>query len=142
MTFIMLGLIFNEGNKAYYDDLVKNKPDNVEIKINITEDDKVELLKKAAIYIHMKRNEHYGISVVEAMSYGLVPVVPESGGPWEDIIEHGRYGYGFNSVDEAVEKIKNVDYDIVTTIQNSMDRFSFARFYDNMHDLIEEVKNQ
>ena len=90
----------------------------------------------------MKRNEHYGISVVEAMSYGLVPVVPESGGPWEDIIEHGRYGYGFNSVDEAVEKIKNVDYDIVTTIQNSMDRFSFARFYDNMHDLIEEVKNQ
>ena len=33
--FIIAGAV-NEGNKAYYDDLVKNKPDNVEIKINIT----------------------------------------------------------------------------------------------------------
>lgn len=139
--FIIAGAV-NEGNDTYYDSLVKSKPDNVQIKINISEDDKVELLKKAAIYIHLKKKEHYGISVVEAMSYGLVPIVPKSGGPWEDLTEHGKYGYGFNSVDEAVEKIKNIDYGIVKTIQDSMYRFSFERFYDNMHNFIEEVRNR
>lgn len=139
--FIIAGAL-NEGNEAYYKSLMKNKPDNVEIKVNITEDDKDKLLKKAAIYIHLTRKEHYGLSVVEAMSYGLVPVVPESGGPWEDLIEHGKYGYGFNSVDEAVEKIKNIDYAIVKYIHDSMDRFSFERFYDNMHNFIDEVRSQ
>ncbi len=138
--FIIAGAL-NMGYEGYYDDLIKKKPDNVEIKINISEDDKVELLKKAAIYIHLTKKEHYGISVVEAMSYGLVPVVPDTGGPWEDIIEHGKYGYGFNSVDDAVEKIKNIDYGIIKNIQDSMDRFSFERFHDNMDDFIEEVRS-
>ena len=89
----------------------------------------------------MNRRENYGISILEAMSYGLVPVVPESGGPWEDIIEHGRFGYGFNSLDDAVERIKNIDFDIVKTIINSMDRFSFKNFYYNMDNFVEEVQN-
>ena len=84
----------------------------------------------------MNRRENYGISILEAMAYGLVPVVPESGGPWEDIIEHGKYGYGFISTDEAVEQIKNIDFDIVKTIKDSMDRFSFKNFYHNMDNFI------
>ncbi len=136
--FIIVGVV-NQGNEEYYDSLVKNKPDNVDIKINISEDEKVELLKKAAIYIHLNKKENYGISVVEAMSYGLVPIVPESGGPWDDLIEHGKYGYGFNNVDDAVETIRNIDYGIVKTIQESMDRFSLERFHGNMQNFIEEV---
>ena len=114
----------------------------MEIKANINEQDKLKLLKKASIYIHLNRREHYGISILEAMSYGLVPVVPESGGPWEDITEHGRYGYGFNTIDEAVEQIKNIDFDIVKTIIDSMDRFSFKNFYYNMDNFVEEVRNR
>ena len=76
---------------------------------------------------------------MEAMSYGLVPIVPESGGPWDDLIEHGKYGYGFNNVDDAVETIRNIDYEIVKTIQESMDRFSLERFHGNMQNFIEEV---
>ncbi|AGO61922.1 glycosyltransferase family 4 protein [Ferroplasma acidarmanus] len=138
--FIIAGAL-NRGDEEYYRNLIKNKPSNVEIKANINEHDKIELLKKASIYMHMNRRENYGISILEAMSYGLVPVVPESGGPWEDIIEHGRYGYGFNSVDDAVERIKNIDFDIVKTIINSMDRFSFKNFYYNMDNFVEEVQN-
>ena len=136
--FIIAGALSKE-NETYYDSLVRNKPDNVEIQINITEEEKTKLLEKAAIYIHLKKKEHYGVSVVEAMSYGLVPVVPESGGPWEDIIEHGKYGYGFNNIDEATEKIKNIDYKIVKTIRASMDRFSYERFHENMQNFINEV---
>ena len=138
--FIIAGAL-NRGDEEYYHSLVKVKPDNVEIKPNINEYDKTELLKKAAIYIHLNRREHYGISILEAMSYGIVPVVPESGGPWEDIIEHGKYGYGFNNIEEAVEQIKSIDFDIVKTITDSMDRFSFKNFYYNMHNFVEEVQN-
>ena len=138
--FIIAGAL-NRGDEEYYNNLIKNKPDNVEIRANIDEHDKIVLLKKASIYIHLNRREHYGISILEAMSYGLVPVVPESGGPWEDIIEHGKYGYGFNTVDEAIEQIKNIDFDIVKIIIDSMDRFSFKNFYYNMDNFIEEVQN-
>ena len=138
--FIIAGAL-NRGDEEYYKNLIKSKPGNVEIKANINEHDKIELLKKASIYMHLNRRENYGISVLEAMSYGLVPIVPESGGPWEDIIEHGKYGYGFNSVDEAVERIKNIDFNITKTIIDSMDRFSFKNFYYNMHNFVEEVQN-
>ncbi len=138
--FIIAGAL-NRGDEEYYRSLIKNKPDNVEIKANINEYDKIELLKKASIYMHLNRRENYGIAILEAMAYGLVPVVPESGGPWEDIIEHGRYGYGFNSVDDAVERIKNIEFNIVKTIIDSMDRFSFKNFYYNMDNFVEEVQN-
>ncbi|WP_298277023.1 glycosyltransferase family 4 protein [Ferroplasma sp.] len=138
--FIIAGAL-NRGDEEYYRNLIKNKPDNVEIKANINEYEKIELLKKASIYIHLNRRENYGISILEAMSYGSVPVVPESGGPWEDIIEYGKYGYGFNSVDEAVEQITNIDFNIEKTIIDSMDRFSFKNFYHNMDNFVEEVQN-
>ena len=139
--FIIAGAL-NRGDEEYYKNLIQNKPDNVEIKVNINEHDKLELLKKASIYIHLNRKENYGISILEAMSYGIIPVVPESGGPWEDIIEHGKYGYGFNSIDEAVDQIKNIDFDIVKTIMDLMYRFSFKNFYYNMDNFVEEVRNQ
>ena len=139
-SFVIAGAL-NKGDETYYSNLIKNKPYNVEIRVNINEADKIALLKKAAIYLHLNRREHYGISILEAMSYGLVPVVPESGGPWEDIIEHGKYGYGFNSVDEAVDQIKNIDFDIEKTIRDSMNRFSFKNFYHNMDNFVEEVQN-
>ena len=138
--FIIAGAL-NRGDEEYYRNLIKNKPDNVEIKPNIDESDKIVLLKKASIYIHLNRRENYGISILEAMAYGLVPVVPESGGPWEDIIEHGKYGYGFNSIEEAVGQIENIDFDIVKTIKDSMERFSFKNFYHNMDNFVEEVQN-
>ena len=138
--FIIAGAL-NRGDEEYYRNLIKNKPNNVEIKANINEYEKIELLKKASIYMHLNRKEHYGISILEAMAYGLVPVVPESGGPWEDIIEHGKYGYGFNTVEEAMEKVKNIDFDIVKTIIDSMVRFSFKNFYYNMDNFVEEVQN-
>ncbi len=138
--FIIAGAL-NAGDEKYYKNLMRNKPENLEIKANINEHEKIQLLKKASIYIHLNRREHYGLSILEAMSYGLVPIVPESGGPWEDIIEHGKYGYGFNSVDDAVEQIKNIDFNIVNTIIYSMDRFSFKNFYHDMDNFVEEVQN-
>jgi len=55
--------------------------------------------------LHAKVDEPFGISVVEGMSVGAVPVVHKSGGSWTDIIEEGKYGYGYLTEEEAVESL-------------------------------------
>ena len=51
--------------------------------------------------------EHFGISVVEAMANGCVPMVHRSGGPWLDILEQkqGKYGYAYETPEEASKYI-------------------------------------
>lgn len=64
------------------------------------------LMAKAKIYIHCALNEHFGITIVEAMAAGCVPIVHNSGGPREIVSEN--VGYKWNVVDEAVKHVSNV----------------------------------
>jgi len=50
---------------------------------------------------HPDRAEHFGITTVEAMSSGAVPVVIDAGGQAE-IVEQGVSGYRFRTVDDLV----------------------------------------
>ncbi|MDB5027920.1 MAG: hypothetical protein JWO66_1609, partial [Candidatus Eremiobacteraeota bacterium] len=50
-----------------------------------------------------ERMEHFGISVVEAMSAGAIPLVYGAGGPAE-IVAAGSTGYHWRTIDELVEK--------------------------------------
>ncbi len=43
-----------------------------------------------------ERAEHFGISIVEAMSLGVVPLVYAAGGP-QEIVRHGRDGFHWSS---------------------------------------------
>ncbi len=48
--------------------------------------------------------EHFGITIIEAMSYGCVPLVFDGGGPAEIIRDCG-VGYTFTTVPEAIDRI-------------------------------------
>jgi glycosyltransferase involved in cell wall biosynthesis len=50
---------------------------------------------------HPERAEHFGMSTVEAMSAGCVPVVVRKGGQ-KEIVSHGESGYLWDTVDELV----------------------------------------
>jgi glycosyltransferase involved in cell wall biosynthesis len=50
---------------------------------------------------HPDRYEHFGITTVEAMSAGAVPVVIDAAGQVE-IVEHGACGYRFGGLDDLV----------------------------------------
>ena len=62
---------------------------------------------EAKVYLHTMPYEHFGISIVEAMAAGLVPVVPRSGGPYVDVLNgsQGVYGYSYSNVREAADCI-------------------------------------
>ena len=81
---------------------------NVEVRPDVPFRELRELYARAKVYLHTMVAEHFGISVVEGMASGCVPVVHASGGPWTDIIERGRYGFGFRTVREAAEAIRRL----------------------------------
>ncbi len=53
---------------------------HVKIIIIIPEEVKVDILRRAKIYLHPMKYEHFEIAVVKAMAASLVPVVHKSGG--------------------------------------------------------------
>jgi len=74
---------------------------------------KVELLKECDVYILPSYNEGLPISILEAMSYGLVVASTNVGGIPE-VIENGHNGYLFEAGDkpqifETLQKIINDD---------------------------------
>ena len=62
---------------------------------------------------HPDRAEHFGITTVEAMSAGCVPVVYNAGGQ-KEIVEDGKSGYLFDTEEELVVRTNHL-------IQNEKD---------------------
>lgn len=60
-----------------------------------------QILRNAKIYLHTMIGEHFGISIVEAMAMGCIPIVHDSGGPKEYVPQEFRY----KTVHEAAKKI-------------------------------------
>jgi glycosyltransferase involved in cell wall biosynthesis len=87
----------------YYDKIAAAKTDNVVLCANVARADVSALLGKAKIYLHSGINETFGISVVEAMAAGCIPVVYNNGGPKETV---GSCGFLYNTVEDGVKALK------------------------------------
>lgn len=101
-----------EGDMSYVSKL-KRQAANLNVKIypNIAYVDLIKLYGQSSIYWHASgfgetdpsKMEHFGITTVEAMAAGCVPVVIGLGGQIE-IVEDGKSGFIWNSLDELKEK--------------------------------------
>jgi glycosyltransferase involved in cell wall biosynthesis len=104
VRFAIVGSIATEG-RSYYDSLRAAAPSNVSFIVSPLRKVK-ELLGKAKVYVHCAQNEHFGITIVEAMAAGCVPVVNDSGGPREIVSDD--VGYKWNHIDEAVGQVSSL----------------------------------
>ncbi len=53
---------------------------------NLNREEIIEQFSRVKVAIHTMKNEHFGISVVELMSSGIITIAHNSAGPKEDII--------------------------------------------------------
>ena len=147
VRFVLAGGIYSRKSRNYYKKLIRIKKklglDNVKFLTNITDSEKINLLKQSSVYLSTRKNEHFGISIVEAMAAYNIPVVYKDGGQWSDIVEYGKYGYGFQNYEEAANAIYEAlerDCSYRKIIAESTKRFSFEKFSQDVYDLINSLK--
>ncbi|MBI4062455.1 glycosyltransferase family 4 protein [Candidatus Gottesmanbacteria bacterium] len=99
----------------YFAKLKRKATKNVELLANISFKELQNLYGKSMIYWHAAgfgetdpmHMEHFGITTVEAMAAGCIPIVFNGGGQPE-IVEDGKTGFLWNSLDELITKTENI----------------------------------
>ena len=95
---------------------------------------------RAKVYLHTTLNEHFGISIAEAMAMGCIPIVHNSGGVTEYIPESYRY----NTIQEAAHKIDFAINDWTPAKENEVaqivEKFKENHFSDGFLNLFEQYE--
>jgi glycosyltransferase involved in cell wall biosynthesis len=102
--YVITGAMYNDSTYRRLTELIKQYAvkDRVVILPNLPFAAKTRLLRKAKVYFHAMPYEHFGISIVEAMAAGCIPVVHDSGGPKEYVPEEWRY----TDLEDAAQKVE------------------------------------
>jgi glycosyltransferase involved in cell wall biosynthesis len=123
--------------------------------VNARGEDLDELFASATIYwhggglgedpeLHPDRFEHFGITVVEAMSAGIVPLVYEHGGP-ATIVGDAGCGRTYRSIDDLADQTVDLARDDAQLRHLSAlavargNDFAFDRFTDHVRALVAET---
>lgn len=147
----LAGLV-DESDKEYFIDLQKKATGkNITFYSNLSYNDLTKLYQESSIFWHAmgyletdpQKWEHFGISTVEAMAAGCIPVVINKGGQSE-IVENGVSGLLWDTVDELVDKtcslIKNEKEgkNIVSAARKKSKVYSKSQFVNSIMEIINE----
>lgn len=108
--------------------------DYVKFEINITLSGLIEHLKTGNILFHPKDGEHFGMSIVEGISAGLIPIVPSIGGQTEYV----PHKYQYSTLNEAaimISKFISTADSERLKLSDSMNQFS-TEIYDKKIQLV------
>ncbi len=112
--------------------------DYVNFQVNVSFDKLLSLICEAKVYFHPLPGEPFGISTVEAMSAGLIPVVPAIGGHTEFV----PLKYQFHTFHEALESIAaamEASLSERIRISNSVRRFSISNYIRCFQRIVKEI---
>lgn len=152
--FVLAVSVNAKDNNEFLDMKSFAKDYPIEFLVNRSNDDLWEIYSKAKIYwhasgygedlkLHPEYAEHFGMSTVEAMGAGAVPVVINSGGQRE-IVTDGENGYLWDTLDEFRAKTLNLiknENEILRLSKNAKNRamdFSEERFSESVRKLIND----
>ena len=102
--FVIIGSVASD-QESYLQHLRKIAPPNVSFVVSPLRRVR-DVLARSKVYVHCARNEHFGITIVEAMAAGCVPVVNDSGGPREIVTD--ATGSKWTIVEDAVKQISDL----------------------------------
>lgn len=136
--FFILGGVNSEASYRKVCRLIKKccVEDKVIIIANASHEVKMELLRKAKVFLHTSLFEPFGISIAEGMGSGCIPVVHDSGGPREFV----PYRWRYEDAEDATQKIKEAldswSPSIAEDMKSIAYRFSKERFQNTFSRII------
>ncbi|XP_023732043.1 GDP-Man:Man(3)GlcNAc(2)-PP-Dol alpha-1,2-mannosyltransferase [Lactuca sativa] len=126
--------------------------EDVEFHKNVSYRELVRLLGGATAGIHSMIDEHFGISVVEYMAAGAIPIAHNSAGPKMDIVlpEEGKQtGFLAETVEEYADAILEIlrmseseKHDMAAAARRRAGSFSEQRFYHDFKAAVRPILNQ
>jgi glycosyltransferase involved in cell wall biosynthesis len=115
-----------------------NLANYVTFEIDASFDKLLSFMRKSKVYFHPRAQEHFGISIVEAMSAGLIPIVPSTGGQTEFVPSK----YHFHTLEQAAE-IASSAFDIPDSerivISDSVKRFSTSNYIRGFQNVVNRL---
>ncbi len=141
IQFAIIGRVYNTETMLTLQKMVKQMKLENRVKFypNASAEQKFELLKRAKVYLHTMIGEHFGISIVEAMALGCIPIVHNSGG----MVEIAPSQFRYETVQQAAEKIdsaiSNWSYQESLYVKELAEHFSLKNFSVRFMELISQL---
>ncbi|KAJ1556934.1 asparagine-linked glycosylation protein [Cladochytrium tenue] len=156
--FVLVGGCRNADDQSIVDGLRRRcgelgLEENTRFVVNAPYAEVVSLLSRASVGLHTMTNEHFGISVVEFMAAGVIPVAHNSAGPKMDIVTVDgteKTGYLATTANEYAERVSEAlrlggDASVQMRLRArraALDRFSVAAFQDHFVRSIAKANQQ
>jgi len=113
--------------------------DYITFEINASLDKLLSIMRESRVYFHPMVGEHFGISVLEAMDAGLIPLVPNEGGLTEFVLQ----GYQFSTIEQAAEIVSFIFNDLPKTertkINYDINKFSNSHYIESFQTILNEL---
>ena len=137
IKFVLIGWLENRDSN-YYQNIINNKPHNVEVLHNVPDDTLIKELRSSKAYVHLCP-EHFGISVIEAIAAGCAPIVYHLGGPIEIL---GNSALSWSDTRELADSIERVISDeklwrnTIVNAKSKLTKFKTSIFEQKIRDII------
>ncbi|MHB8545614.1 MAG: glycosyltransferase family 4 protein [Nitrosotalea sp.] len=143
--YTIIGNTKTRVNKLYYEKIANKLRDLKKSKIsllkNIERNQVVEGLKKSKVYFHASP-ETFGITIVESIEAGCIPIVPDNSAH-KETVPFSELRYVPNDIDEARNKLKKAiagDFDyLLMDLKRLSEVYSKENFKKNIINFIKNV---
>jgi glycosyltransferase involved in cell wall biosynthesis len=105
----------------------------------VSEEERNKLMSKATALIHGRKDEPFGLVLIEAMGCGL-PVVGFNTGSVPEIVEHGKTGFVVGTEEEMIEAVKNINtIDRAYVREYALKNFGVERMVDQYEEVYKKI---
>ncbi len=114
----------------YYNEIYKLAEETRDVEVitkALSEEEMIRYYSDSKVYVHLRLGEHFGMAPVEAMSQGVIPVIPRASGLAE-LVTHSKDGFLFDNERELVEyviQILNMDHEKIVAMRKRAVRTSY-----------------
>jgi glycosyltransferase involved in cell wall biosynthesis len=147
LTFYLIGFV---NNKKYFEkcrDFIKtNSVTNVMLYPNASLDDMINMLKSSKYFLHFLVDEPFGVTAVQAIAAGCLPLVHDSGGQRETVPNADLRFSRLEEIPQIISKLENkkpgeIDKIIIQLQQNAKNKFDQNVFAEKITQVLKDLLN-